>query len=35
MPKTKDLAAKQRDNLLKTLKARFDAHTQRHAGVDW
>lgn len=35
MPKTKALAAKQRDSLLKTLKARFDAHTQRHAGVDW
>ena len=35
MPKAKDLPAKQRDALVKTLKARFDANTGRHAGVDW
>jgi hypothetical protein len=35
MPKTKDLAAKQRDALLKTLKARFDANKPRHASLEW
>ena len=35
MPKAKELAAKQRDGLLKTLKARFDAHVHRHEGVEW
>ena len=35
MPKAKNLAAKERDALLKTLKARFDAHMQRHVGVQW
>jgi len=35
MPKAKDLTGKQRDALLKTLKARFEAHVQRHAGVEW
>lgn len=35
MPKAKDLAAKQRDGLLKTLKARFEAHMQRHANLQW
>jgi hypothetical protein len=35
MPKAKELNAKQRDALVKTLKARFDAHVQRHAGIEW
>ena len=35
MPKAKDLTAKQRDDLLKTLKARFEAHMHRHAGLEW
>lgn len=35
MPKAKELAAKQRDALLKTLQARFEAHRQRHASLRW
>jgi len=35
MPKSKDLAAKQRDGLLKTLRARFEAHMHRHANLEW
>src|SRR3954471_23310361 len=35
MPKTKELTGKQRDALLETLKARFEAHMQRHSGFDW
>ena len=35
MPKAKEIAARQRDGLLRTLKARFDAHLHRHAGVEW
>jgi hypothetical protein len=35
MPKAKDITAKQRDALLKTLKTRFEAHTHRHANVEW
>lgn len=35
MPKTKELTAKQRDGLLATLKARFEAHMHRHANVHW
>lgn len=35
MPKAKELSAKQRDSLLKTLQARFDAHMPRHTGVKW
>jgi hypothetical protein len=35
MPKTKEITAKQRDALLKTLSARFKAHEERHAGVSW
>ena len=35
MPKAKDLPGKQRDGLLKTLKARFDANKDRHAGLEW
>lgn len=29
------VTAKQRDSLLGTLKARFAAHTRRHAGLEW
>ncbi len=35
MPKTTMLAEAQRDGLLETLKARFDAHMPRHAGLKW
>jgi hypothetical protein len=35
MPKAKAIPAKQGDGLLETLKARFDAHMHRHAGLDW
>jgi hypothetical protein len=35
MPKAKDLAAKQRDALLKTLKTRFETHMHRHARLEW
>ena len=35
MPKAKELAGKQRDGLLAKLKARFEAHKQRHAGLAW
>jgi hypothetical protein len=33
--KAKELPAKQRDALLKTLKARFEANMDRHVGVTW
>jgi hypothetical protein len=35
MPKAKDLTVKQRDSLLKTLSARFAAHMDRHAALEW
>ena len=35
MPKTKEVTGKQRETLLTTLKARFEAHRQRHAGLAW
>src|SRR5262245_36765624 len=35
MPKSKELAAKHRDTLLKTLKSRFEANMNRHTGVQW
>ncbi|HEX9248895.1 MAG TPA: DUF4256 domain-containing protein [Gemmatimonadaceae bacterium] len=35
MPKANDLSAKQRDAFLRTLKARFEAHMLRHAGLKW
>lgn len=34
MPK-KDLSPKQRDELFKILKARFEKHATRHKGMDW
>jgi len=35
MPKNKEITGKQRDALLKTLEARFEAHKERHAGIKW
>lgn len=35
MPKAKSLTATQREGLLKTLKARFEAHPHRHASIEW
>ena len=35
MPKAKELSAKEREGLLKTLKARFDAHMNRHPDIQW
>lgn len=35
MPKANEIPAKQRDALLGTLKARFEAHMHRHAGLEW
>jgi hypothetical protein len=35
MPKAKEMTTKQRDSLLGTLKARFEANLHRHAGVEW
>jgi hypothetical protein len=35
MPKAKELTAKQHDGLLRTLRARFEAHMHRHAGLAW
>jgi hypothetical protein len=31
----KELSTKQRDDLLKTLKSRFEKNMQRHKGLDW
>jgi Protein of unknown function (DUF4256) len=35
MPKAKEITGKQRDGLLTTLKARFEANMKRHAGLEW
>ena len=35
MPKAKEITGKQREALLNTLKARFEAHMHRHAGLEW
>ena len=35
MPKAKSLSAKERDTLLGTLKARFEANPRRHTGIKW
>src|SRR3954466_3429464 len=35
MRKAKELSARQRDDLLTTLKARFDAHANRHPEIEW
>ncbi len=31
----KELSAKQREELFKTLKARFEKNTKRHKGIEW
>jgi hypothetical protein len=35
MPKAKEISPKQREDLLRTLRARFDAHMHRHTGLQW
>src|SRR6185312_13274029 len=35
MPIANRITAKQRESLLRTLKARFEAHMERHAGLQW
>jgi Protein of unknown function (DUF4256) len=35
MPKANRISAKQRESLLKTLKARFDTHMERHPRLQW
>ena len=35
MSKAKDLTGNQRDALLRTLRARFEAHGNRHANLEW
>ena len=35
MEKVKDMKAKQREELLKTLKTRFEKNMNRHKGLDW
>jgi hypothetical protein len=35
MAEAKDLKAKQREELLRTLKARFEKNMSRHAGLEW
>jgi hypothetical protein len=35
MPKARDLAGKQRDGLLSTLRVRFEAHPERHTSLEW
>jgi len=35
MPKAKQITDRQRDVLLRTLQARFDAHMRRHADLAW
>jgi hypothetical protein len=35
VPKAKDLAGKQRDSLLRTLRDRFEAHMHRHPSLKW
>jgi hypothetical protein len=35
MPRAKDLKAKQRAELLNTLKARFEKNMNRHQGLEW
>ncbi len=31
----KELSIEHRDELFKTLKARFEKNTNRHKGIDW
>ena len=32
---TKNLSAKQLEELIATLKTRFEKHTKRHKGIEW
>ena len=35
MGKTSDFTSAQREAMMETLRNRFDAHTERHAGAEW
>src|ERR1700753_3437701 len=35
MPRAKEITEKTQDGLLKTLKARFEAHMRRHPNLEW
>ena len=35
MPKAKDFTRKQRDDLLRILRTRFEAHMHRHVSLEW
>src|SRR5215213_5670242 len=35
MPAKKQLSSEQREELLRTLKARFEKHMNRHKGLEW
>ena len=35
MPKAKEVTDRQRDGLIRALKARFDAHRHRHTDLEW
>ena len=35
MAKSREITGKQRDGLLRTLQARFEAHMHRHADLEW
>ena len=35
MSNAKELTAKQRDDLLRTLRARFEANLRRHPALEW
>jgi aconitase A len=35
MQTTKDMKAKQREELLRALKARFEKNMNRHKGLEW
>jgi hypothetical protein len=35
MPKAKDMKARQREELLETLQARFETNMNRHKGLEW
>ena len=35
MQRAKDLKAKQREELLRALKARFEKNVNRHKGLEW
>ncbi|MGI0013667.1 MAG: DUF4256 domain-containing protein, partial [Nitrososphaera sp.] len=35
MQRAKDMKAEQREELLRTLKARFEKNMNRHKGLEW